>query len=303
MSLTSFLGFTNHYHRFIRRYAQIAKPLYKLISGDNSKLKKKTVEWNSDCDIAFKELRNLCSNTPVIAYADYTKKFILYTDASELGLGAVLYQEQDNEKKVIAYTSRTLSASEKNYPAHKLEFLALKWAVTDHFHEYLYGGKFEVYTDNNPLTYILTTAKLDATGQRWVAILANYNFSLHYRSGKSNIDADTLSRIPWAKRYEVFDKVINQSAMKAITCAGMVINHNNTTVEFSSILHHDHDENGDIHIMAGHATPKTTNEEWVNEQMADPVIGEVHKHLLDKTLHQRRSKRGDSDALKKLLKY
>ena len=105
---------------------------------------------------------------------------MLHTDASELGLGAMLYQEQDNEKRVISYASRTLSSSERNYPAHKLEFLALKWAVTDQFHEYLYGGKFEVYTDNNPLTYILTTAKLDATGQRWVARLADYNFNLHY---------------------------------------------------------------------------------------------------------------------------
>ena len=69
-----------------------------------------------------------------------------------------------------------MSKSEKNYDAHKLEFLALKWSVTEIFHEYLYGGHFEVYTDNNPLTYILTTAKLDATGQRWVASLANYNF-------------------------------------------------------------------------------------------------------------------------------
>ena len=93
--------------------------------------------------------------------------------------------------------------------------------------------------------------------------------------------------------------------MKAIICASMVINHSNTTVEFSSILHHDHDENCDIHIISGHATlKKMTNEEWVNEQMVDPVIGEVCKHLLDKTLHQRRrSKRGDSDALKKLLKH
>ena len=106
---------------------------------------------------------------------------MLHTDASELGLGAMLYQEQDNEKKVIAYASRTLSASERNNPAHKLEFLALKWAITDQFHEYLYGGKFEVYTDNNPLTYILPMAKLDATGQRWVTRLADYNFSLHYR--------------------------------------------------------------------------------------------------------------------------
>ena len=89
-----------------------------------------------------------------------------------------------------------MSKTEKNYSAHKLEFLALKWVVTERFHEYLYGGEFEVYMDNNPLTYVLTTAKLDATGQRWIANLANYNFKIHYRSGKSNIDADALSWIP-----------------------------------------------------------------------------------------------------------
>ena len=122
----SFLGFTNHYHRFIRGYAQIAKPLYELISGKNSKLKKKTIDWNLECDLAFKELKDLCSNTPGLAYADYTKKFMLHTDASELGLGAILYQEQDNEKRVIAYASRIISALERNYPTHKLEFLALK---------------------------------------------------------------------------------------------------------------------------------------------------------------------------------
>ena len=69
-----------------------------------------------------------------------------------------------------------------NYDAHILEFLALKWSVTERFHEYLYGGHFEVYTDNNPLTYILTTLKLDATGQRWVASLANYIFKIFNKS-------------------------------------------------------------------------------------------------------------------------
>ena len=77
------------------------------------------------------------------------------------------------------------------------KFLALKWSVTERFHEYLYGGHFEVYTDNNLLTYILTTAKLDATGQRWVASLANYNFKIFYRSGKLNVEVDALSQIPW----------------------------------------------------------------------------------------------------------
>ena len=113
-------------------------------------------------------------------------------------MGSVLYQKQDDGTfRVIAYASRSLSKTEKNYNAHKLEFLALKWAITERFHEYLYGGNFEVFTDNNPLTYVLTSAKLDATGQCWVASLANYNFKIFYHCGHSNVDADSLSRIPW----------------------------------------------------------------------------------------------------------
>ena len=95
-----------------------------------------------------------------------------------------MYQQQGESKddvRVIAYASRSLTASEINYAPHKLEFLALKWADTDKFKEYLYGeNKFKVYTYNNPLTHILTTAKLDACRQRWVADLANFNFTLHY---------------------------------------------------------------------------------------------------------------------------
>ena len=113
-------------------------------------------------------------------------------------MGTVLYQDQDDETtRVIAYASRSLKKSERRYHSSKLEFLALKWAITDQFHEYLHGGTFEVHTDNNPLTYVLTTAKLDAMGQRWVASLANYNFTIQYCSGKQNIDVDALSRIPW----------------------------------------------------------------------------------------------------------
>ena len=133
-----------------------------------------------------------------MAYANYQKPFKLHTDASENGLGAVLYQKQDDDTEcVIAYASRALSKSKRNYDTHKLEFLALKWLITERFHEYLYGGHFKVYTDNNPLTYTLTTAELDATGQRWVASLANYNFKIFYKSGKLNVEADALSCIPW----------------------------------------------------------------------------------------------------------
>ena len=110
--------------------------------------------------------------------------------------GAVLYQTQeDGTKAVIAYASRSLGKAESHYPAHKLEFLALKWAVVEKFHEYLYGSTFDVHTDNNP--YVLATAKWDAASHHWVASLANYNFRLHYRAGKANIDADALLRVSW----------------------------------------------------------------------------------------------------------
>ncbi|KAI3358208.1 hypothetical protein L3Q82_003205 [Scortum barcoo] len=118
-------------------------------------------------------------------------------DASEEGLGAVLYQRQNGSLRVIAYGSRTLTAAERNYKLHsgKLEFLALKWAVTERFRDYLFHAPhFVVYSDNNPLTYVTKSAKLNATGHRWVAELADYRFTLKYRPGSANRDADFLSR-------------------------------------------------------------------------------------------------------------
>ena len=139
------------------------------------------------------------TSPPLLAYPDYNAPFVVHTDASQDGLGAVLFQEQNGFTRVIAYASRTLTPSERNYHMHsaKLEFLALKWAVTEHFRDYLYyAPEFVVYTDNNPLTYVLTSAKLNATGFRWVGELADFNFEIRYRPGKLNTDADSLSRIP-----------------------------------------------------------------------------------------------------------
>ena len=124
------------------------------------------IVWTDECEEAFQKLKQLHSDTPCLAYPDYEKSFKLYTDTSESGLGAVLAQiKEDNVERPIAYVIRTLSKSECNYDTHKLEFLALKWAITDCFHEYLYGGSFNIYMDNNPLTYVLSSAKLDAIGQ------------------------------------------------------------------------------------------------------------------------------------------
>ena len=140
------------------------------------------------------------TSPPILAYPDFSLPFELHTDASNIGLGAILYMiDKDNKRRVISYASRSLTKSEKHYPAFKLEFLCLKWAITEKFSDYLIGHHFTVYTDNNPLTHVLTTAKLDATGQRWTAALASYDFDLIYRPGLKNTDADAMSRYPHHK--------------------------------------------------------------------------------------------------------
>ena len=194
----SFLGFMGYYHRFIPKFMQVAQPLHELTSGENTGRTKAAIQCDSKCQKAFYDLKRLSTTAPILAYADFTKLFKLHTDGFDSGLGAVLYQtHKDGTDAVISYASRSLSKAESHYPAHKLEFLTLKWAVVKKFNEYLYGSTFDVYTDNNPLTYVLTRAKLDAASNHWVASLANCNFQLHYQIGKDNIDADALSRVSW----------------------------------------------------------------------------------------------------------
>ena len=113
----------------------------------------------------------------------------------------VLSQKQDDGRyHPVAYASRTLNEAEQRYHSNKQEFLALKWAVTEQFHEYLspYGknkNEFVVCTDNNPLTYVFSSTRLEAASHRWVASLADYNFSLEYQEGKDNMVTDFLSRV------------------------------------------------------------------------------------------------------------
>ncbi|XP_056437540.1 uncharacterized protein LOC130374637 [Gadus chalcogrammus] len=211
--LKSFLGFCSYYRRFIANYSAIVRPLSELTKGyaptwkdpnfkksvDPSKVYFKPSElfgerWTQACQAAFERIRDCLINAPVLAFADPTKTYILHVDASMNGLGAVLNQEYPEGLRPVAFASRKLKDSEHNYPVHQLEFLALKWAVVDKFHDYLYGAKFTVRTDNNPLTYVLTSAKLSAVGHRWLAALATYEFTIQYRPGRQNIDANLLSR-------------------------------------------------------------------------------------------------------------
>ena len=204
--LRAFLGFASYYRRFVEGFARLAAPLHRLV-GECQRPRRPTTEktpsveqrWSQECSDAFAALKQRLTTTPVLAYADFKLPFILEIDASYQGLGAVLSQEQEGQRRPIAFASRGLNKSERNmsnYSSMKLEFLALKWAVSEKFRDYLLGHCFTVFTDNNPLSYVQTSAKLAAVEQRWVAQLAHFNFDIKYRPGASNRNADALSRLP-----------------------------------------------------------------------------------------------------------
>ena len=176
--------------------AWIAQPLNEHLAGEGASRKSEWVSLSKEALEAFQALKQACMNSPVLAFANYTKDFLPEIDASKEGLGAVLSQKQeDGQFHLVAYGSQVITTHEKNYHSTKLEFLALKWAIMEHFEEYLLYQPFLVKTDNNPLMYIMTTPNLDATGHQWVGALAKYNFQLEYQKGWDNAVADALSWI------------------------------------------------------------------------------------------------------------
>ena len=160
-----FLGMTGFFRRFIKNYARIAKPLNDILEGEASKMKSKAITLPREVLEAFEWLKMCCMTVPILAFADFEKEFQLETDVSSEGLGAVLSQKQSDGKwHPIAFGSHELKGGEAKYHSLKLEFLALKWAITEQFQEYLQYRPFTVLMDNNPLTYILMTPNLDALG-------------------------------------------------------------------------------------------------------------------------------------------
>ena len=282
----SFLGFVTYYRRFIPNFSKVAKPLNKLLQNLEGTPSQKKKLW---VHLAFETLQRLCTESPILAYADFKAPFILHTDASGDGLGAVLYQIQEGKQRVIAYASWSLTESESNYPVHKLEFLALKWAITDKFHKYLYGSQFQVYMDNNLLTYVLTMAKLDATGHRWVAVLSNYTFSIIYKPGKGHKDADALSCIKWHEAVE-----LNSQTVHAV-CEGVQAPHG----KIETLCHGAQVVDA---LSKDNAPPGMTPLELCHTQTMDPIINQIIGDMKQKTIGKLKIKMGMSSELKPLIR-
>ena len=284
----SFVGLVGHYRRFIKGFAKIAAPLYELISNNNKDKKSEHVDLSLEAREAFDRLKAACLQAPILAFPDFNKPFLLETDASGRGLGAVLSQKQaDGQYHPIAYASRVMNETEQRYHSNKQEFLTLKWVVTEQFHEYLspYGknrNEFVVLTDNNLLTYIFSSANLDAAGQRWVVHLASYNFSLEYQKGKDNTVADILSQMSKRLPKEEVQEYLNKIPYPGVKA---VVDNAITPIEerAGQGVRLTPDCQGDCQeetVEARSARLATTNvKDWKQEQKEDPVLYQVVKHL------------------------
>ena len=193
-----------------------------------------------------------------------------------------------------------MSKSESHYPAHKLEFLALKWAVCEKFHEYLYDSNlFEVYTDNNPLTYVLSSAKLDACGQRWVAKLANYNFTIKYKHGLSNVEADALSRISWPEVLtDTEDLDVDLNCMDTHVVNAILAGSRSKTSLIESVSC----SSKIIPPELSQDSDSSSNINWMKEQRADPNLTVIIKLIESGQLQKRKQHGKDTPGVKSLLR-
>lgn len=189
-ALRSFLGLSGYYRKFIPHYATIAAPLTDLIK----KRMPNKLDWGSDQERAFKALKGSLTSEPVLAMPDIDGEFILRTDASAHGLGAVLLQEVEGEKRPVAFASRKLTPREQRYSVIERECLAIVWGV-QRFAPYLYGKPFVLETDHKPLHYLHSMKTLNARIMRWALVLQPYFMTLKVIKGSENVGADFLSRI------------------------------------------------------------------------------------------------------------
>ena len=185
-----FLGFAGYYRRFIQDFAKIARPLHKLTERQASFC------WTTECQNAFDQLKKYLVSSPVLAYPDYSKPFILDTDASDTGIGAVLSQTDDHGREhVIAYGSRLLSKPERQYCVTRRELLAVV-VFTRHFRSFLLGRPFLLRTDHGSLTWLKNFKEPEGQMARWLERLQEFDFSILHRQGKKHTNADSLSRLP-----------------------------------------------------------------------------------------------------------
>ena len=187
--IKSFLGLISYYRRFIPNFSLIAKPLTSLLKKDAKFV------WNNEQQLAFETLKNKLLSAPILSYPDFTKPFILTCDASNYAISAILSQGEIGKDRPIAFGSRTLNKAELNYSTTEKECLAIVFG-TKLFRPYVYGRTFTIVTDHKPLQWLFNCKDPGSRLVRWRLKLEEYSYTIKYKKGKINANADALSRYP-----------------------------------------------------------------------------------------------------------
>jgi len=198
--LTKFIGFVNYYRKFVPNFVHIIAPLED-VSIKAKTARRNKIEWTVEMEKSFEELKKVLMKTPILHCPKQENKFILDTDASKYGIGAVLSQvDSAGVERVIYFASNKLSTAEQNYCATRRELLAVVRYV-DFFYHYLIGKKFIIRTDHKSLKWLLNW-KTPTTAQyfSWISKLQLFDFEIEYREGIKHINADALSRLEYCKR-------------------------------------------------------------------------------------------------------
>ncbi|GJS17882.1 putative reverse transcriptase domain-containing protein [Tanacetum coccineum] len=208
--VSSFLGLAGYYLRFIEDFSKIAKSLTILTQ------KSKTFDWGEEQEYAFQTLKDKLCNAPVLALPDGSEDFVVYCDASGIGLGCVLMQRG----KLIAYASRQLKIHENNYTTHDLELGAVVFALKIWRH-YLYRTKSVIYTDHKSLHHIFSQKELNMQQRHWIELFSDFDYEIRYHPGKVNVVADALSRKERVKpkRVRAMNMILQSSIMNKILTA------------------------------------------------------------------------------------
>lgn len=188
-NVKQFLGLAGYYRRFIPNFSKTARSLTELLKKDRD------FRWNTDQENAFVRLRDMLCEEPILQYPDFTKPFVLTTDASATAIGGILSQGEIGKDLPIAYASRLLNSAEQNYSTIEKELLAIVYCV-NHFRSYLFGHKFTLVTDHRPLVWLHSVQDPTSRLVRWRLKLAEYEYNIIYKAGKINANADALSRNP-----------------------------------------------------------------------------------------------------------
>lgn len=187
-----FLGMAGWYRRFIPDFSSFVSPILTLLKG---KGKRQSVKWDPHAEESFQHIKQLLVSAPILSSPDYSKPFIIQTDASDVGLAAVLIQGEGDDEKVIAYASRSVSSAEKNYSATEKECLAVLFGI-DKYRPYVEGSKFTVVTDHYSLLWLAKLQNPSGRLARWSLRLSQHVFDIVHRKGRFNVVPDALSRAP-----------------------------------------------------------------------------------------------------------